>query len=121
MESKDKDNAKDIDSVESFEMDMISEASEEDEEDLFVKKEETSSMKKSLIKGSNKKSKSEIQTEIRNGKPTAKRCCGPVCFVLLGIKSVMGLAALTVVLTNYFTHSHWLFGYFELDTVETLR
>ena len=50
MESKDKDNEKDIDSVESFEMDMISEASEDDEEDLFVKKGETCSMKKSLKK-----------------------------------------------------------------------
>jgi hypothetical protein len=78
-------------------------------------------MTKSLIKGSNKKSKAEIQTEIRNGKPTAKRVCGPICVVLLGVKSLMGLAALTVVLTNYFTHSHWWFGYYELDTVETLR
>jgi hypothetical protein len=87
---KEKDNEKDIDSLESFGMDMISEASEDDEEDLFVKKGETCSIKKTLIKGSVKKNKADIQTEIRNGKPTAKRCCGPMCFGLLGVKSVLG-------------------------------
>ena len=32
-----------------------------------------------------------------------------MCCVLLGIKSVMGVAAITIVLTNYFTHPGWLF------------
>ena len=119
--------SKDTDSVESFEMDMLSEESEEDEEEpLFVKNGKTKkdnyengSAKKPLIKGSKKNGKRRRRygdTEVRTGNPAAKRCCGPVCYVLVGIKTVMGLAAITIVLTNYFTHSDWLFWNFGLGS-----
>ena len=119
--------SKDTDSVESFEMDMLSEESEEDEEEpLFVKNGkkkkdnyENGSAKKPLIKGSKKNGKRRRRygdTEVRTGNPAAKRCCGPVCYVLVGIKTVMGLAAITIVLTNYFTHSDWLFWNFGLSS-----
>ena len=112
--------AKDTDSVESFEMEIVSEESEdEDEEQMLVKNGkksfENGSLKKPLIKGSkknNKRKRGEIHTEIRTGSPAAKRCCGPVCCVILGIKTIMGLAAITIILTNYFTHSDWLFWHF---------
>ena len=119
--------SKDTDSVESFEMGMLSEESEEDEEEpLFVKNGkkkkdtyENGSAKKPLIKGSKKNGKRRRRygdTEVRTGNPAAKRCCGPVCYVLVGIKTVMGLAAITIVLTNYFTHSDWLFWNFGLSS-----
>ena len=120
--------SKDTDSVESFEMDMLSEESEEDEEEepLFVKNGkkkkldyENGSAKKPLIKGSKKNGKRKRRygdTEIRTGSPAARRCCGPVCYVLIGIKTVMGLAAITIILTNYFTHSDWLFWNFGLGS-----
>ena len=119
-------SVQDNDSVESFEMDIMSEESEDDEEEqLFVKNGKKSydngSAKKPLIKGSKKngRRKRGIHTEIRTGNPAAKRCCGPVCCVILGIKTVMGLAAITIILTNYFTHSDWLFWNFGLGSGET--
>ena len=116
----------DSESVESFEMDIVSEESEEDEDDeeaeLFVKNGkkkksyENGALKKPLIKGSKRNGgrKRGVHTEIRTGSPAARRCCGPVCCVLIGVKTVLGLAALTIVLTNYFTHSDWLFWHLGL-------
>ena len=118
-------SSKDTDSVESFEMDIVTEEVMEsepeesgEEEELLVKNGkksfENGAAKKPLIKGSRKngKRKRGIHTEIRTGSPAAKRCCGPVCCVIMGIKTVMGLAAVTIILTNYFTHSDWLFLHF---------
>ena len=111
----------DVESVESFEMEIVSEESDDDnEEDLFVKKEKTGSLGKSLIQSGKNKIKCEADIDIKHGKPTAKRCCGPICFILLGIKSLMGVSALTIVLINYFSHSHWLWGYFESSYDEIL-
>ena len=116
----------DSESVESFEMDIVSEESEDDEDDeeaeLFVKNGkkkksyENGALKKPLIKGSKRNGgrKRGVHTEIRTGSPAARRCCGPVCCVLIGVKTVLGLAALTIVLTNYFTHSDWLFWHLGL-------
>ena len=109
---------------ETFEMEMVSECEEsddDDEEELFVRKNGSKSYdngaaKRPLIKGSKKngRKKRGMRTEIRTGNPAARRCCGPVCCVLLGIKTVMGLAAITIILTNYFTHSDFLFWNFGL-------
>ena len=112
--------------TETFEMDMMSdgeESEDDEEEELFVRKNGTKSYdngaaKRPLIKGSKKsgRKKRGISTEIRTGNPAARRCCGPVCYVLLGIKTVMGLAAITIILTNYFTHSDFLFWNFGLSS-----
>ena len=120
--SSDKDNG----SVESFEMDMLSEAEEdsdaEEEEPLFVKNGkrsyENGAAKKPLIKGSKKngRRKRGIHTEIREGSDAPRRCCGPVCMVFMGIKTIIGLAAITIIATNYFTHSDWLFWHFGSDS-----
>jgi hypothetical protein len=120
-------------STETIEMEIVSdegsdeeEDEDEDEEDeVFVKpggKHENGSAKKPLIKKKKAKSKKnghhgngsgtppiDSDTEIREGKPTAKRCCGPICCIIMGIKTLLGLVAITVVLTNYFTHAEWLF------------
>ena len=117
MSSNDKDN----DSVESFEMDMMSEDSDaEEEEPLFAKNGkkksyENGAAKKPLIKGSKKngKRKRGIHTEIRTGSSAPRRCCGPVCLVFVFIKTIIGVAAITIILTNYFTHSDWLFWHFS--------
>ena len=110
---------------ETFEMDMMSEGEEsedDEEEELFPrkngKKYENGAVKRPLIKGSKKngRKKRGISTEIRTGNPAARRCCGPVCWVLLGIKTVMGLAAVTIILTNYFTHADFLFWNFGLSS-----
>jgi hypothetical protein len=120
------------DSTETIEMEMVSGGSDEDEDEedeeedeVFIKsagKHENGSAKKPLIKkpkgkglkknghnGSHNSTADPEDTEIREGKPTAKRCCGPVCCILMGVKTLLGLVALTVVATNYFTHSGWLF------------
>ena len=106
---------------ENFEMDIVSEAEEsedDEEEELFIRKSENGAAKRPLIKG--RKKRGGISTEIRTGNPAARRCCGPVCWVLLGIKTVMGLAALTIILTNYFTHADFLFWNFGLSSSSSL-
>ena len=75
---------------------------------MFInnKSHENGGAKKPLIKGKkNGKKSGGVHTEIRTGKPHAKRCCGPLCCVFLAFKSLMGVIAITIILTNYFTHS----------------
>ena len=109
----------DIDSVESIEMAQISEESEEEDDEVFTDSnmQENGSAKKPLIKSKKNGKKSKgIHTEIRTGKPHAKRCCGPICCIFLAFKSLMGIIALTIILTNYFTHSNFLFWNFSLPS-----
>lgn len=113
MKSKIKEES--IESIEKIEMEVVSEESEEDDEDeVFInKKHENGSAKKPLIKSKkNGKKEKGVHAEIRTGKPHAKRCCGPICYVFLAFKTLMGVIALTIVLTNYFTHSSFLFWSF---------
>ena len=105
----------DIDSVESIEMGQVSEESEEEDDEVFtdLNTKENGSAKKPLIKSKkNGKKAKGIHTEIRTGKPHAKRCCGPVCCIFLAFKSLMGIIAITIILTNYLTHSNFLFWSF---------
>jgi outer membrane protein assembly factor BamB len=143
MKTKLAAKGKTTESTETIEMEIVSEVSEEEEDDdedeeedeVFIKsggQHENGSAKKPLIKKRKSKQKknghgggnssgnlpADSDTEIREGKPTAKRCCGPICCLLMGIKTLLGLVALTVVLTNYFTHAGWLFFNFGISGKE---
>ena len=101
-------------SAETIEMEMMSEESEDEDDEVFVNnKRVNGSARKPLIKSKKNGKKSDgVHAEIRTGKPHAKRCCGPICCIFIGLKSLFGVIALTIVLTNYFTHSGWLFWNF---------
>ena len=115
MKSKSKEElAAAAEAAERIEMEPLSEESEEDEDDeVFINKNhENGSAKKPLIKSKKNGKNSSVHTEIRTGKPHAKRCCGPICCIFLALKTLMGIIAITIVLTNYFTHSSFLFWNF---------
>lgn len=108
MKNKEGQNA-DSGSVESFEMEMISEESDDNEEDLFVQGNKGDTSKQSLLNEKDSDELSLSKAEIRRGSPTRRRCCGPFCFVLLALKAI----AVLVVLVNFLTHSNflsWLLG-----------
>ena len=100
--------------TETIQMEVLSEESEDEDDEVFVNsKSENGSARKPLIKSKkNGKHTGDTATEIRTGKPHAKRCCGPICCIFLGFKTLFGVIALTIVLTNYFTHAGWLFWNF---------
>ena len=101
------------DSRESFEMDELS---DDEDDELYLKHSsnrgsngDASSVRKPLMRRKRKKNGDAHAASVRAGKPKYRRCCGPLCWIFLGFKTVVGAMIITVILVNYFTHRDFYF------------
>ncbi|XP_040572858.1 uncharacterized protein [Lepeophtheirus salmonis] len=99
-------NNESMDSQESIEMEDYSD--EDDEVFLRNPRNGDSAVKRPLMKKSKKSQNGDFHSaSIRSSKPKCRRCCGPLCIMFLGFKTIIGILIITIVLVNYFTNAGW--------------